>query len=177
MHSMNQFDRLEALAQRMIEGTFNRFSRVEPNTPENDNIVSRAAQRTETKEVLSVVAVDKQMAGRWQLVIEGKQLQLGEPVINIGRALDNEIVLSDPAVSRYHAQLRWREGRYYLCPPRSVNGNGNVGNLTQQIGLSVPHTLINQQPATNNEQHPLAAGDEVMFGNTTVTVAVSVIAR
>lgn len=176
MHSMNQFDRLEALAQRVIEGTFSRFSRAKPDTPENDNIDSRAAQRTETKEVLSVAAVDKQMAGRWALQLEGRYLQLGEPVVNIGRALDNEIVLNDPAVSRYHAQLRWREGRYYLYPPRNASG-GNVGNLTQQIGLSSPHTLVNRQPVADDEQHPLAAGDEVIFGKTTVTVAVSVIAR
>ena len=104
-------------------------------------------------------------------------MQLGEPVINVGRALDNEIVLSDPAVSRYHAQLRWREGRYYLYPPRNATGNGNVGSLTQQIGLSSPHTLVNRQPVADDKQQPLAAGDEVTFGKTAVTVAVKVIAR
>lgn len=177
MHSMNQFDRLEALAQRVIEGTFSRFSGARPNTLANNNTVSRAGQRTETREVLSVAAVDKQMAGRWSLLIEGKQVQLGEPVINIGRALDNEIVLSDPTVSRYHAQLRWREGKYYLCPPRTVNGNGNTGNLTQQIGMSLPHTVINRQPVVDHEQVPLAAGNEVAFGKTTVIVAVKAAAR
>jgi len=174
---MNQFDRLEALAQRVVEGTFSRFSRAKPNSPANNNPVSRAEQRTETREVLSVAAVDKQMAGRWMLLIEGKPLQLGEPVVNIGRALDNEIVLSDPTVSRYHAQLRWRDGRYFLCPPRNVNGNGSVGNLTQQIGLSLPHTVINQRSVSEDELHPLAAGDEVAFGKTTVTIAVKAAAR
>ena len=41
------------------------------------------------------------------LILEGRRhVPLARPVVTIGRALDNDIVIDDPRVSRHHAQLR-----------------------------------------------------------------------
>lgn len=44
---------------------------------------------------------------------DGKEYQLNKPIINIGHSDNNDVVLKDPLVSRYHAQLRHR--RIRLC--------------------------------------------------------------
>jgi hypothetical protein len=43
-----------------------------------------------------------------------KTIPLELPVINIGRRLDNQIVIDDKSVSRIHAQIRWSNGYFTL---------------------------------------------------------------
>jgi hypothetical protein len=58
-----------------------------------------------------------------QLVINGQRaILLNQDVINIGRSLDNHIILDDSAVSRHHLQLRLRQGRYILFDTQSQGG-------------------------------------------------------
>ena len=68
------------------------------------------------------------------LIIEGvKVFQLNEPVVNIGRRLDNTLVIDDPRVSRNHAQVRAIKGRYVLFDLSSSGGtfvNGQRANQT-----------------------------------------------
>jgi hypothetical protein len=57
------------------------------------------------------------------LIINGsRHYPLNRPVINIGRQLDNHLVLDDSLVSRRHAQLRAREGQYVLTDLDSKHG-------------------------------------------------------
>jgi hypothetical protein len=57
------------------------------------------------------------------LILEGERTVLLEhPVVSIGRRLDNHIILDDPRVSRAHAQLRLRFGRYVLYDLGSTGG-------------------------------------------------------
>lgn len=57
------------------------------------------------------------------LIVEGDQhFPLDRPVINIGRRLDNQLILDDPHVSRTHAQLRARDGRFVLFDLGSTAG-------------------------------------------------------
>jgi hypothetical protein len=42
--------------------------------------------------------------------------------LSIGREADNDVVLPDQTVSRYHAMLRAVGGHYYLCDRGSTNG-------------------------------------------------------
>jgi hypothetical protein len=52
---------------------------------------------------------------RPQLVIQGRDaIPLNRSVMNIGRKRENHIVIDDPRVSRSHAQIRLRFGRYVL---------------------------------------------------------------
>ena len=49
------------------------------------------------------------------LIIGGRRhVVLDKAVNTIGRSLDNDIVLEDPGVSRIHAQIRWRNGRFAI---------------------------------------------------------------
>jgi hypothetical protein len=49
------------------------------------------------------------------IIVDGRRtINLTDRVINIGRRLDNQIILDDPRVSRSHAQLRLRFGHYVL---------------------------------------------------------------
>jgi pSer/pThr/pTyr-binding forkhead associated (FHA) protein len=57
------------------------------------------------------------------LIVNGRRhVALNRPVINIGRQLDNHLVLDDALVSRRHAQLRARDGQYLLTDLESKHG-------------------------------------------------------
>ncbi len=91
------------------------------------------------------------------LILEGRRhVSLTKPVVTLGRALDNDIVIDDPRVSRHHAQLRLRQGRYVLYDTGSSGG-----------------TLVNHQPVS---EVVLDAGDvislagaQIIFGEDTPT--------
>ena len=57
------------------------------------------------------------------LLIDGERsLPLNHNVVNIGRSHDNELIIDNPFVSRHHAQLRLRFGRYTLFDTQSQGG-------------------------------------------------------
>ncbi|RLC77431.1 MAG: hypothetical protein DRJ03_26870 [Chloroflexi bacterium] len=61
--------------------------------------------------------------GRPFLILEGQRhVNLIQSVVSIGRALDNDVIIEDPRVSRRHAQLRRRYGRYVLYDLASSGG-------------------------------------------------------
>jgi pSer/pThr/pTyr-binding forkhead associated (FHA) protein len=66
------------------------------------------------------------------LILGGtKIIPLNRPVINIGRRLDNQVIIDDPRVSRNHAQLRVAKGRFALFDLNSTGGtfiNGQRAN-------------------------------------------------
>ncbi len=70
------------------------------------------------------------------LIIEGvKVFPLKDPVVNIGRRLDNTLVIDDPRVSRSHAQLRAINGRFVLFDLNSTGGTFVNGQRTGQSVL------------------------------------------
>jgi anti-anti-sigma factor len=71
----------------------------------------------------------------------------------IGRRSDSDILIGDPSVSRRHAQLLYRDGRYYVVDLGSSNG-----------------TTVNGRPVT--QPVPLAAGDCLQLGDTRLTFTV-----
>ncbi len=154
---MSQLDRLEQLAQRLVEGTFSRFFQPQQEAPG-----AQPVDRTQTREVLRLSA-GMQRAGRWALQLNDRRLSLGEPVINRGRARDNDVILNDPTVSRYHAQLRWRQGRYMLFPPDA--------SLRETAARARPHTTVNQVDVSTEPQ-PLAHADVLQRGQTIITVLI-----
>jgi pSer/pThr/pTyr-binding forkhead associated (FHA) protein len=91
------------------------------------------------------------------LILEGRRhVSLGKPVVTIGRALDNDVVIDDPRVSRHHAQLRLRQGRYVLYDTGSSGG-----------------TLVNDRPVSevvlNAGDVISLAGAQIIFGEDTPT--------
>jgi len=70
------------------------------------------------------------------LILEGERtVMLEQPVVSIGRRLDNHIILDDPRVSRAHAQLRLRFGRYVLYDLGSTGGTFVNGQRVQECVL------------------------------------------
>lgn len=70
------------------------------------------------------------------LIISGQRIfDLDQPVIHIGRAFDNELIIEDRRVSRYHAQLRLRYGRYVLQDLGSTAGTFVNGYPVQELAL------------------------------------------
>jgi len=60
---------------------------------------------------------------------------LNEAVVNIGRRLENQLVIDDPRVSRNHAQLRAIKGRFVLFDLNSTGGTFVNGQRTSQTVL------------------------------------------
>jgi pSer/pThr/pTyr-binding forkhead associated (FHA) protein len=69
-------------------------------------------------------------------------------VISIGRAADNDVILDDPEVSRYHCQLKLQHGAYGFVDLQSRNGS-----------------TVNGQPVS---EIALAAGDRIRVGHTSI---------
>ncbi|RLC97913.1 MAG: hypothetical protein DRI77_06215 [Chloroflexi bacterium] len=87
--------------------------------------------------------------GRPFLILGGQRhVNLLQAVVSVGRALDNDIIVEDPRVSRHHAQLRRRYGRYVLYDMGSSGG-----------------TRINDYPV---EECVLHAGDVISFAGVQV---------
>ncbi len=70
------------------------------------------------------------------LILEGvKVFPLRDPVVNIGRRLDNHLVIDDPRISRLHAQIRAIKGRYVIFDLNSTGGTFVNGQRTSQSVL------------------------------------------
>ncbi|MBW2302927.1 MAG: PAS domain S-box protein [Deltaproteobacteria bacterium] len=80
--------------------------------------------------------------------MQGRAFDLNDEITSIGRALDNDIQLDDPSVSRKHAKI-FREGeKLYIEDLQSQNG-----------------TLINGRPITPFESVELKRGISIAMGN------------
>ncbi len=70
------------------------------------------------------------------LIVQGRQhIPLQRPVIRIGRRVDNDIVLDSATVSRYHAQLQWREDGYVLFDTSTHGRTWVNGDAVQEQRL------------------------------------------
>jgi hypothetical protein len=120
--------------------------------------VDRADQGNVTREMTDdertavVEAADEGPCGRPFLIVNGgRHVELDQPVVSIGRALDNDIIVEDPRVSRRHAQLRRRYGRYVLYDVGSSGGTAINGYPVEECVLQ-PGDVIS------------FAGAEVIYG-------------
>ena len=66
----------------------------------------------------------------------GKQIVLAAERTTIGRDRNCELVIDDPTVSRFHAELYQWEGRYYLRDGDSLNGTYLNRRLVGEAGLA-----------------------------------------
>jgi hypothetical protein len=68
---------------------------------------------------------------------DGRRIALDRTIImNIGRGRDNHIIIDDPRISRHHAQIRLRFGRYMLFDLGSSTGTRVNDEAIQEIVLS-----------------------------------------
>lgn len=78
--------------------------------------------------------------------MKGQRFPIRVPIVNVGRAEYNDIVLTDDSVSTTHAKLQRREGIWVLVDLESTNG-----------------TLVDGEPVKG--ESPLAPGAFVRFGD------------
>jgi pSer/pThr/pTyr-binding forkhead associated (FHA) protein len=79
------------------------------------------------------------------LVVNNQIYPISAMVITIGRKLDNDVVIQDPLVSRYHAEIRREGSQYFLHDLESTCG-----------------TYVNQKNVTKSQLH---SGDIILFAN------------
>jgi len=73
-------------------------------------------------------------------------------VAAVGRDLDNEVVLDDPAASRRHAEIEFKDGAYVLTDLGSING-----------------TLVNAERVTSRR---LVDGDRIVVGQNEIVISI-----
>lgn len=82
------------------------------------------------------------------LVLGGMIFPLNENVFTIGRNLNNNLVLNDPTVSRFHAEIHYADSQFTLIDKNSSSG-----------------TFLNNKRIT---QSPLFAGDIIQIAHTPI---------
>jgi hypothetical protein len=99
---------------------------------------STAASATQTMSPIRPPAPSdpSQPALRAWLIVDGERtVVLTQAVVNLGRRFDNDIVVDDPRVSRAHAQLRLRFGRYAVYDLGSTAGTFVNGQRVEECLL------------------------------------------
>ncbi len=109
------------------------------------------------------------------LIIKGVQVYpLRQPVINIGRRVDNQLILDDPRVSRTHAQMRAIRGQYILFDLNSTGGtyvNGqrisryilNPGDVISLAGVAL---IYGQDAIASDSDETQTPGEHLPPGTT-----------
>lgn len=130
---------------------------VDDTLPEARVIVTAGHQQDAHNGTDALEAVSKpahpQAPNAQFIVNDQRVIPLTQPLINIGRQRDNDIILSDPAVSRYHAQIRLRYGEHLL-----FNAQSKAGTFVNGIRI---------------REHILKSGDVVTLGNTQLIYHIS----
>jgi hypothetical protein len=111
----------------------------EPGRPAHTIAVTsgnRAAAPSATQTMAPVPAAATPGAPRAFVIVDGQRtINLTGSVINIGRRLDNQIIVDDPRVSRNHAQLRLRFGHYVVYNLGSTGGTFVNGRRVEECVL------------------------------------------
>ena len=103
--------------------------------PDTDSVGRRADARADTGAVAPLASLLIRGGA-----LKGKRLPVRAPVVNIGRADYNDIVLPEASVSTAHAKLQRREGVWVISDLESTNGttvdgepvNGRVAPLARR---------------------------------------------
>jgi pSer/pThr/pTyr-binding forkhead associated (FHA) protein len=56
------------------------------------------------------------------LVVNARLFYLDKEIIKIGRNIENDLVLNDPSVSRFHAEIRYEDSQFLLIDLGSSGG-------------------------------------------------------
>jgi len=80
------------------------------------------------------------------VLFDGTRIAIGDEPVVVGRAGDCDLVLSDPTVSKHHAELRWQGSDVIVIDLGSTNG-----------------TRVN---SAGIKEHRLVDGDEIHLGTT-----------
>ncbi len=70
-----------------------------------------------------------------RLIFNGREIEMVKNTLTIGRNLDNDVIINDARVSRRHAQIAKRYGKYVFTDLHSANGSWINGEATQECTL------------------------------------------
>lgn len=98
--------------------------------------------RPDLNEAAQEILAAVQAVDAYLIVDGGRHVALDRPLISLGRRMDNDVVLDAPTVSRRHAQIRWRYGRFVLY------------DLSNRPG----RTIVNSEPV---QEYVLQSGDVI----------------
>ncbi|UCC63401.1 MAG: DUF3662 and FHA domain-containing protein [Anaerolineae bacterium] len=105
-------------------------------------------QEIDTRKAQEVASETRSLA--CQLLLDSRSFPLTDSPVSLGRGLDNDVIVEYPRVSRHHAQLRQRQGQWWLIDLGSANG-----------------TAVNDRPVSEAALHPgdviSLAGVEIRF--------------
>jgi hypothetical protein len=118
------------VAANVVDERGDRMREATPMPASNDTMIIDAA----------AAAGPPESARRAYLLVSTRgsrpvQFDLGGPLIGIGRASDNDVILDDPMVSRHHCQLKLQHGAYGFTDLGSRNGSTVNGQTVSQIAL------------------------------------------
>jgi len=103
--------------------------------PDNARVEHTTEMTTQTSAALRA-EMDRAQDAASFLILDGRRtVPLGRSVVTIGRSLDNDVVLDDTRVSRHHAQLRRRAGRYVVYDLGSSSGTFVNGDRVSECLL------------------------------------------
>ena len=98
-----------------------------------------AHKKQDTTQIMAPVGVSR-LAGPTpaHLVLDGQRMiDLKREVFSIGRHPNNDLVLGDLRISRYHCQIRLRQGRYTIFDNQSRSGTFVNGQRIVEYALNV----------------------------------------
>jgi hypothetical protein len=73
--------------------------------------------------------------------IAGETVIIRRPVVTIGRALDNDVIIDSAEVSRHHARIEVRDGQFHILDLDSTNGTAVNGQLADATRLNHGDTI------------------------------------
>lgn len=100
--------------------------------------------------------------GAFLVVDGGDHVALDQAVVNIGRRVENQIVLNNPQVSRTHAQIRLKQGRFVLFDVGSKSGTYIHGVPVKQHILQPGDVITIADIHLVYGEDPKSAPDETM---------------
>lgn len=100
-----------------------------------------------TRSSFGILEIGTARGGRDELPLFEPPLDpAGRPLIRLGRAKENDIILEAPNVSSQHAQLIWRQGGWLIQDLDSRNG-----------------TYLNGQRLSARQRYPVRFGDAIQI--------------
>ncbi|CAN5606831.1 DUF3662 and FHA domain-containing protein [soil metagenome] len=125
---------------------------VESDIKELPNFSQAEQDEIQKTEVMRIVQTTGNIPPKLLKFIEGdyvgSTIIVRRPLLQIGRSLDNDIVLESAEVSRHHARLEYRGESFHILDLGSTNG-----------------TSLNGRPVSDSA---LSHGDRITFGNITL---------
>jgi len=139
--------------------------KTDPDLDQNEiNVIPeiKTGQLRETTTIAVNIGDTENITSRNAFLLVGgdRVYSLTEPVINIGRRVDNHLVIDDNRVSRLHAQLRIINNNFVIFDLDSTSGTFVNDNLIQQhtletgdvISLAGVPLVFGQEEATSPEK-------------------------